>query len=115
MSVRDLTAAQCIQAVHQCINSRDFRHHNPHLTPVDLQLLTSTPPIWPGKPVFSPYAMTHDGYSQIRFGGIKYLMHCVAFKSYYGINPQLSDVSHTLYIGGRTSRYAVQPECDVLD
>jgi hypothetical protein len=103
MSLSRLTQTECIRAVHQCINSKDFRQHNPHLTPNELHQLNATIPIWPAKPVFSPYATTHDGYSQIRFNGTKYLMHAIGFKSYHG-QPQFSDVSHTLYVGARTTR-----------
>lgn len=116
MSVSQLTLPQCVQAVHQCIQSRDFRLHNPHLSPAELQALASNPPVWPGtKPVFSPYATTHDGYSQIRFQGTKFLMHTVAFKAFYQIDPQFSDVSHTLYLGAKTSQSVSPiPKCHCI-
>lgn len=51
-------------------------------------------------------------YSANKLAGIKYLMHRVTYKAYYGTIRDL-DCSHTLYLGVRTSRYGAQsrPRC----
>lgn len=106
MSVSNLSVADCIVACHQAFNSKNFKELNPHLTVAQTQQLKSTPIFWPTVPVLSPYAATKvDGYSQIRFEGVKYFIHRVAFKAHHGIDPPASDVSHRVYLGDLTTRY----------
>lgn len=67
MSVESLSQVQCWEAVSQMATSRRFRENNMHLSELENAALLEAPPRWPNKPVFSPYAPTHDGYSQIMF------------------------------------------------
>jgi len=96
--------SQLRQAVKQIISNANFREVNRHLTDAEFQAL-DTDQIWPQKPVFSPYAKTHDGYSQIRLSYTKgkAIIHRVTHKHHYFQNLQGLEVSHTLYIGARTS------------
>ena len=105
MSVANLSVAQCHSAVHQTIANSNFRTSNPHLSATEVAALQHTPPAWPAtKPVFSPFASTHDGYSQIRVSGTKYFIHRITFKSYYNYIESGKDISHTLYLGSMTTR-----------
>jgi hypothetical protein len=66
MSVQALSAEQARVIQAQIFCNSNFRTANSHLTPAELTaLLTRT--VWPDKPVFSPYARTHHGYSQGKF------------------------------------------------
>lgn len=88
---------------------------------------------WPAVPVFSPFAETHDGYSQgisqppsdfsvsilmhiiVRYQGTKYLVHRISFAQHHGeIDPDL-EVSHIFYIGVKTSWYDMHGSGDILD
>lgn len=64
MSVSALPTNALTQAVHQLICAPDFIANNAHLSPAERLALHRVPPVWPACPVFSPYASTHDGYSQ---------------------------------------------------
>jgi len=67
--------------------------------------LFQDPIAWPPKPVFSPYAPTHHHYSQIRFGGPKYLIHRVSLRLYLGQDLSGAlDCSHILHLGEVTER-----------
>jgi len=62
-----LSANQLTEAVKQILNSRGFDNANPHLTSAEINRLRRDLE-WPSlKPVFSPYAVTHNGYSQGEF------------------------------------------------
>lgn len=103
-NVSSLNQAQCLAAVAQLARSPNFVKENPHLAPAEVSNLRLPEPDWPqNKPVFSPYKPTKSGYSQIRYGGTKYLLHRVAFKSYYGDFDDRLDISHTLFVGPRSS------------
>jgi hypothetical protein len=62
MSVETLSPADLTGALRQIISNTKFLEYNPHLTPQDTVNILSGR--WPATPVFSPYASTHDGYSQ---------------------------------------------------
>jgi hypothetical protein len=64
MSVANLSAADLALAVDQIVRSPAFAGRNLHLSAAELAALRQNPPLWPIVPVFSPYAITHDGYSQ---------------------------------------------------
>ena len=85
--------------VHQMVRSSGFGEANPHLSAGDVARLRLGRPVWPDCPVYSPYAVTHDGYSQIRYNNIKYLMHRVTYKSHYGQLSADLEVSHLLWLG----------------
>jgi hypothetical protein len=64
-----LSRAQLNQAVQQIIDSRHFWARNSHIqiterARVRAEIIQGQ---WPDFPVFSPYAATHDGYSQSKF------------------------------------------------
>ena len=64
MSVNQLSEQQKLAAVKQLVNSATFKAANPHLSSDQLKRLQDSLD-WPSqKPVYSPYAKTHDGYSQ---------------------------------------------------
>ncbi|KAJ5820552.1 hypothetical protein N7474_006143 [Penicillium riverlandense] len=75
MAVHLLATTRLTEAVRQLILSQHFPRHNQHLTEQEYGGLLAVPPIWPASPVFSPYAVTHGGYSQVRIDGIKYVDH----------------------------------------
>ena len=62
MSVELLSAASLAAAVRQMLAAPGFAGANPHLAPADRAAITAG--VWPDVPVFSPYAITHNGYSQ---------------------------------------------------
>lgn len=62
MSVQSLTAVQVQAAVYQILDTPKFRPLNPHLTAAEIAGIRAG--VWPLlKPVFSPYANNHDGYT----------------------------------------------------
>lgn len=65
MSVQLLSPADLTGALRQLISNTNFIFINPHLTPQEINNIPSGR--WPATPVFSPYATTHDGYSQSKF------------------------------------------------
>lgn len=101
--VNALTLLEIFGAMQQCFVSGEFLQKNRHLSQQELQGLRSDPIQWPLKPVFSPYATTHDHYSQIRVGHAKYLMHRVALRSFLQ-RPIVKECSHTLHLGNVTGR-----------
>jgi len=105
MSILRLSSTEVLEAVHQIFISRGFHIANAHLTEAELEQIYSLPPQWPASPVYSPFATTHDGYSQVRYKGTKYLTHRLTYQQYWGdLNPTM-DISHTLYLGDRTAGY----------
>jgi len=105
MSVESLTAAQLHAAVAQITSAPNFAAANPHLSALEIVNIRQS--VWPRqKPVFTPYAVTHSGYSQIRFEGIKYLIHRITLQSLFGTLTSASDeLSHVVYLGRVTSSY----------
>ena len=102
-NVNNLSLRECHLALQQCFSGTQFRQNNPHLNHHEIRSLQSDPISWPVKPVFSPYAQTHDGYSQIRFNSIKYLIHKVAHRAFIQQELHL-DSSHCLHLGVHTGR-----------
>lgn len=123
MSVEILPLEVLQLALSRLVRSSRFLEKNGHLSSDELTGLLSSLIIWPKSPVFSPYATTHDGYSQglsscypdarllplsntreVRIAGIKYLTHRVTYQAFHcDLQPEL-DISHTVYIGSRTNR-----------
>jgi len=100
------TAQQLSSVVRQILAAPKFRLANPHLTDEEVADLRRYLR-WPRKPVFTPYAETKSGYSQVRakeLGGIKILTHRVTYWQHFARDPAGLDVSHILYIGPKTSR-----------
>jgi hypothetical protein len=65
-NVDQLNDADAMLAVRQILNNPNFNAANPHLDDNELAWLRDDL-IWPeNTPVFSPYAITHNGYSQSR-------------------------------------------------
>ena len=63
MSVHDLSAAQLRAAILQLVSSPGFGPNNPQLSAAETAAIRTG--VWPAKkPVFTPYAITHHGYSQ---------------------------------------------------
>lgn len=62
MSVSGLSAQQLSAAVAQLVSSPGFGPANPHLTAAEVAAIAAG--AWPDGPVFTPYAITHHGYSQ---------------------------------------------------
>ncbi len=64
--LNSMSRAQLTQAVRQVLDSKNFWDRNHHV-PVNQRqavrgnILNGN---WPNYPIFSPYAATHDGYSQ---------------------------------------------------
>jgi hypothetical protein len=109
MSVLNLSPAQLLEAVKQIQSSTGFASANPHLTPHEMERLQRSPPQWPASPVFSPFATTHDGYSQVRYKGTKYIIHRLTYQQHWGDLDLSMDISHTLYLGDRTTRLETSP------
>lgn len=108
MSVSLLSHQECIDAVTVMCNSGTFRSSNPHLS--EQQIFNIKRNQWPNLPVYSPYAITHDGYSQITLrvpgrGGMRFLIHRVMWKALNGRDPSF-EISHLMWLGVlRTPRY----------
>jgi len=104
-NVNDLTILECNSALRQAFSSNNFRRNNPHLTAAAFAGLFSTPIVWPLKPVFSPYASTHDFYTQIRYSGIKYLLHRLSLRAFLA-RPLAADLdcSHIMHLGDITGK-----------
>jgi len=119
-----LTQVQRRAAVAQIVDSANFAGSNPHLSAATIAAIKQG--TWPDEPVFSPYAETHDGYSQskciiiwrtqtddtsniqltmptVRFEGTKYLCHRITFASRSQLQDN-QDVSHVMYLGWKTSK-----------
>jgi hypothetical protein len=62
MAVESLSAAQLSAAIRQLVSSPGFGPANPHLSLAEISAIPNG--TWPQKPVFTPYAITHHGYSQ---------------------------------------------------
>jgi hypothetical protein len=64
--LNNLTSQQVTEAVQQIIDSRKFWEKNSHVAVNDRHRIRSEilAGRWPSFPMFSPYAATHDGYSQ---------------------------------------------------
>jgi len=101
MSVSSLSDADLASAIRQIVAAPGFAPANPHLSVAQRQAIASGQ--WPNEPVFTPYAVTHHGYSQIRYRNIKYLTHRITYQSLHH-NIDTRDVSHTMYLGKNTSR-----------
>jgi hypothetical protein len=65
MSVQSLSAGAVASAVRQIVNAPNFRSANSHLSAAEVDAIVTRQ--WPLKPVFTPYAITHHGYSQSQF------------------------------------------------
>lgn len=104
--VNTLSLAQCHQALLQLFASPRFREFNPHLSLPELRDLRQLPIVWPEKPVFSPYDTTHDHYSQVRFAGVKYLVHRISLRLLLE-RPLVDECSHILHLGIATGRSVV--------
>lgn len=62
MSVHLLSAADVQAAIRQLVENPNFRAANRHLSAMEARAILGGQ--WPQKPVFTPYASTHHGYSQ---------------------------------------------------
>jgi hypothetical protein len=62
MSVSRLSAADLSAAVRQLTAAPGFGPANPHLSAAEVAAIATG--VWPAGPVFTPYAITHHGYSQ---------------------------------------------------
>ena len=64
--LNSLTRNQLTEAVRQIINHAKFSECNGHVPVADRPTLRARilSGNWPDYPIFSPYAKTHDGYSQ---------------------------------------------------
>lgn len=103
--VNSLIILDCLSALRQAFSSINFRRHNPHLSPAEVAGLFATPIVWPVKPVFSPYASTHDFYTQLRYNGVKYLLHRVALRCFLGGDLTAGlDCSHIMHLGDITGK-----------
>jgi hypothetical protein len=120
--LNNFSLQQLSQAVGQIVSADKFWLANSHV-PVAERARVRQNVIehrqWPDYPLFSPYAKTHDGYSQskftiffgnpmltftVRFLGTKFLVHRVTFRHKHG--RQLDDaleLSHIVNCGLRTS------------
>jgi hypothetical protein len=119
MSVFNLSIQDLQNAVRQLVATPGFRPANTHLTATEINSIGAG--VWPvDKPVFTPYACTHHGYSQsktsleylspyantlVRYNGVKYLLHRVTYQSAHQDLHQNMDISHILYLGRNTARY----------
>ncbi|KAK4908286.1 hypothetical protein LTR66_017577 [Elasticomyces elasticus] len=111
MSVNSLVPDELRAAVAQIVNSSRFVAANPHLTKGEVASIQRDLD-WPAlKPVFSPFAQTHDGYSQVRFKGVKYLCHRLTFAEYNDGTPigVGEDISHTCYVGPQLTARNINP------
>lgn len=106
MSVEDLSQEECINALTQLCNNSNFDSSNPHLSQTQISRIRQNH--WPNLPVYSPYSITHNGYSQIRLAGTKYLVHRVTYKAFTGLNPN-QEVSHLLWVGIMRTANNVNP------
>jgi hypothetical protein len=97
-----LTQAEKREALTLILGNPKFDTVNPHLTHQEKHHLRDRH-IWPLKPVFSPYATTHDHYSQVRYKGRKYLCHRLAYSEFHG--QARHDTSHILHLDCHTGRY----------
>ncbi|KAK9326692.1 hypothetical protein V1520DRAFT_350767 [Lipomyces starkeyi] len=118
MSVHSLDIGDIIDSIHRLVKSDAFIKANSHLTSSDICNLLQSPPVWPHSPVFSPFATTHHGYSQIKIRGVKYLLHRVAYALIDQNFDPTRDVSHTLYLGDYTTSnfnplYLIQEDNEV--
>lgn len=123
MSIASLSAADLEDAIHRLVKHKNFDLRNQHLSRDQRSRLLASPPDWPHRPVFSPYAMTHHGYSQstvllvhsanldhcidcaaVGIQKTKHLVHRLIYQAYYGDLKDSLDVSHTLYLGRFTTR-----------
>jgi hypothetical protein len=128
VSLYSLTPNQVREACRQIFQNARFDQVNHHLTNAELQALKGAQMQWPQtKPVFSPFADVHDGYSQseswylrqapavltapaVRYKGTKYYCHRLTHFHHTGVPvPVDKDISHTLYCGSMTSRYIEEP------
>jgi hypothetical protein len=62
MSVGNLSPAQLRAAMQQLVSSPGFGLANHHLSAAEISAIPNG--TWPQRPVFTPYAITHHGYSQ---------------------------------------------------
>jgi hypothetical protein len=65
MSVNTLGPAALAAALRQIVNAPGFAAANPHLSAATAAAITLGQ--WPNTPVFTPYAITHHGYSQSKY------------------------------------------------
>lgn len=130
--LNNFTFQQLSEAVGQIFSSERFWTVNAHVPAAERAQVRHnvvTSATWPAYPLFSPYAATHDGYSQskslsiptsiqlstsgfamanysktVRYKGTKFLVHRITFRHKYG--GQLDDtkeLSHIVNCGLRTS------------
>ena len=79
-SCNKVTLHECWAAIQQTVSSPGFDAKGPHLASVEERGLRRKPVEWPEKPVFSPYATTHDHCSQTNLSGLGYLMHRISVR-----------------------------------
>ncbi|OBT54998.1 hypothetical protein VE04_05334 [Pseudogymnoascus sp. 24MN13] len=104
--LNNLTQQQLTEAVQQIVDSPKFWVNNGHI-PVEIRRQIKEDILkgkWGPAPIFSPYAATHDGYSQVRYQNVKMLVHRVTFRHMYGtqLNPAL-EISHIVNCGSRST------------
>ncbi|KFY78003.1 hypothetical protein V498_09204 [Pseudogymnoascus sp. VKM F-4517 (FW-2822)] len=100
------TEQRLTEAVTQVVRNPEFWDKNEHIL-VEMRSQTEKDIIngkWGSAPIFSPYATTHHGCSQVRFQNVKMLVHRVTFRHMYGtqLNPRL-ELSHTMNCGPRST------------
>lgn len=121
--LNNFTFQQLSQAVSQIFDSDRFWTVNSHVPVADRARVRQNVVqnrLWPTYPLFSPYAATHDGYSQgmftiisrkltanspqkVRYKGTKFLVHRVTFRHKYGRQLDESlELSHIVNCGLRT-------------
>ena len=93
-----LTRAETRAALVQTIRSPNFAEYNVHLTHEEMRGVRALPPRFPmDKPVFAPYALTGNGYCQVKVNGRKFYVHRVACAWRHGAPPTLKhEASHLL-------------------
>ncbi|KFY49599.1 hypothetical protein V496_09891 [Pseudogymnoascus sp. VKM F-4515 (FW-2607)] len=100
------TEQRLTEAVTQVVRNPEFWDKNEHIL-VEMRSQTEKDIIngkWGSAPIFSPYATTHHGCSQVRSQNVKMLVHRVTFRHMYGtqLNPRL-ELSHTMNCGPRST------------
>ncbi|KAL7749756.1 hypothetical protein RI367_004986 [Sorochytrium milnesiophthora] len=110
MSVNQLTLAQLDEALHRIVWHPNFVPVNAHLTDDEIANLRAQVRVWPRKPVLTPFAHTHSGYSQIKIAGVKYSVGRVVLRwARRGEWLEDGDLSHTQYLGPELTSQNIHP------
>jgi len=124
--LNQMSDAALTAAIRQILNSNKFWEVNSHIAITDRNMVRVAilGRNWSAvTPIFSPYAATHDGYSQgqltlslgshaaqltmhsVNISGTKHLVHRVTLRHFlqHPLDSQL-EVSHIMHLGQRTPR-----------